>query len=149
MKRRQFLSGLAVVPVTATAGCMGVDVPFVGGSSEQPSIDGQVRILDHDMLAYPTDDGTEEFIDVIGEAVNTTEETIPTVVIFVEVFDASHQPLTYEFESYTEISPREIWDFEVPIFMPEDGDLANEADSYTISIYDDARSADTSKDYKY
>lgn len=148
MRRRQFLSTVAAASAVSTAGCLGVDIPFMG-ASDRTAVSEQVRILDHDMLIYPSVDGDDEFIDVVGEAVNTTEETIPTVVIFVEISDASGQPLTYEFESYTEIPPREIWEFEVPMLMPEDGDLVAEADSYSISVHDDARSPDTNKDYKY
>jgi len=148
MKRRRYLSGLAAASTISLAGCMGVDIPFMS-SSEQPTIQDQIRILDHDMLIYPTVDDDQLFIDVVGEALNTTEQTIPSVVLFVELFDSSGRPLTYELESFTGIEPREIWEFEVPIFMPEEGDLAAEADSYSISVYDDARSADTNKDYKY
>ena len=148
MKRRQCLSGLAAVSTASIAGCLGVDVPFMS-SPEPPSIDGQVRVLDHDMLIYSAADGDQKFIDIVGEAVNTTETSIPAVVIFVELVDSTGRPLTYEFKSYTQISPRKIWEFEIPVFMPENGDLATEADSYSISIHDDARSPDTTKDYKY
>lgn len=148
MKRRQCLSGLATVSTASIAGCLGFDVPF-SSSPEQPTINDQVRILDHDMLIYSAVDNDGEFIDIIGEAVNTTETTIPAVVIFVELVDSTGQPLTYEFESRTQVPPREIWEFEIPILMPEDGDLASEVDSYSISIHDDARSPETAKDYKY
>jgi hypothetical protein len=140
MDRRQALTTIGATAVVGLSGCLS-RIPGVGsdGDGAPSTIENKVSLVTHELIVTEQERGV--FAYVSGEAINTTEETLPVVVIQSVFKNGSGDTLAANGDPITDISPRASFSFSVPFPVPnDDPQLAKDIEEYELTILDSAPS---------
>jgi hypothetical protein len=90
-----------------------------------------------------------DLLEIQGRAINISDEVLPTVILQADFLDEDGQYLTFRTVDYTDIQPKEEWDFIIQFPNKEDEDVTDEVESFDITVHEDRRTVDVDKDYDF
>lgn len=157
MNRRSFLQYGAV-------GVLSFGIGFTASDSQRPeptnsepaeseetddTFSDQVRILEHNLLTYETEDDEVEVADVNGFLLNVTEEPIETVVVLADFIDGDGNYVIYETTEILDLEPDQRTEFDVSFPIISGEDMLDRVERYELSVYQDASDLDLDKEYEF
>lgn len=131
--RRRVLSVVGGVGVVGLSGCVS-RIPGVGSGGERGRVSEAVSVLEHDFVVAESVSGRPNGF-VVGEAVNTVSDVLPSVVIEAVFFDSSGDVLTGGADSFTDVGGGASFEFEVPCLVPDGGSWSmDDVESYEVEV---------------
>lgn len=141
MRRRRFITASGAILTTSMAGCVG-NIPLVGDESStdqkgNPEIEDKISIIDTSLQTTDGENTDLVSLYITGEAVNTTEDNIPVVILRANFFDSNGDIIGANAEQIRELDPRETFNFTIAYPNNPDRDpKATEVDTYSINLYE-------------
>lgn len=134
MRRRQVLGVAAGVGMLGLSGCL-ESLPVVGDGQGGSTTVETVAILDH-TIAYTESSQSEVlFATVTGEAVNTTESSLPTAIIQATFLDSEGEAIAANVDPFTDIPPADTFEFDIQFPTPQSRPrMAQNIDSYELTV---------------
>lgn len=140
MHRRKVLTAVSVGVVGGLAGCS--SVPSVGENNGN-SIEEKLSVINSRIRVVPHSQSEKLFGYVIGEIINTTEETVSPVVVVADFQGGDGGVIQTSGVTIEEIPGRDTVDFSVPARIPDEKPkLIENVDGYEIRLLDSEAGVD-------
>lgn len=118
-------------------------------SKNEDTIEDHIRVLEHDLMVFETENEGEMIADITGKLVNISDSVLDTVVVKADYLDGDGNYVTFETTDILDVEPDEPTDFNVPFPLFNDRDIFDQIETYELSIFEDASDIDLDKDYEF